>query len=507
MTETASGKRSYTRPIVITAIVAALLAGAGYWLFHSYTILKTRPPAPLTEDVPLERPTSVFNLPISIGYDVLSDYLNGKLRGEFLQADLWLQKKKKERITLTLTREEQITLSSDGRELYCTFPVSAEARLTDSRFGKTLAKLLVWPVHAKAVFTFSTPIGLDRNWRLVTKFRIRNIDWLQEPVVKIGPFRKNITADVDTLLSGNRQGLTRLLDTEINRAASLEPTVADVWHDLQDPIRITRKPVPIWLRFHGNDITARISLHRSAIVCNTRIRSGMRMLTDTAAVRDPARLPPFRRTPKDSISTHSEINFYALIPFASINSHLNDYFRNRTFSRNRYSIIVRQVRAYASTRGISVAIMTDKDLQGHIVMSGRLNYDMPTHTIRIDNFDYAIDTGNPVVSTGEVILHNAIKDSIATRLNLQIGTFVTGLPGTITKAVAKAKVGRTIDLSIDSLAIRKYEIRMGRDNIFLLVNATAKSALRIKQIKSGKVIRIRKTRPSDEKTDSKNSEP
>ncbi|MCE1274441.1 MAG: DUF4403 family protein, partial [Chlorobiales bacterium] len=120
MTEPASGKRSYTRPIVITAIVAALLAGAGYWLFHSYTILKTRPPAPLTEDVPLERPTSVFNLPISIGYDVLSDYLNGKLRGEFLQADLWLQKKKKERITLTLTREEQSTLSSDGRELYCT---------------------------------------------------------------------------------------------------------------------------------------------------------------------------------------------------------------------------------------------------------------------------------------------------------------------------------------------------------------------------------------------------
>jgi hypothetical protein len=125
-------------------------------------------------------------------------------------------------------------------------------------------------------------------------------------------------------------------------------------------------------------------------------------------------------------------------------------------------------------------------------MSGRLNYDVPNHTIRIDDFDYAIDTGNPVVSTGEVILHDAIRDSIATRLDLQIGTFIDRLPTMINKAVSRSRAGKTIDLTIDSLAIRKCEIRMGRDNVYLLVNATAKNSLRIKKIKSGKLIRISK---------------
>ena len=480
------------KALLITGLVASLLAALGFWLHRSYTILKTKPPAPLTTDVKLEQPSSLFNLPISIEHTVLADDLNGKIRGNFLNADLWLQKKHKERVSLSLTREENITISSDGHKLLCTFPVSAEARLTDSRLGKFLAKLLVWPVHAKAVVTFSTPIALDRNWRLKTRFKIVDVRWEEEPVLKIGPFRKHIRADVDSLLTDNSRGLTALLDTEIHKAASLYPTVSDVWNDLQKPIVLTRKPVPIWLRFHCNDISGHISLNKRAVVCNARIRTGMSMLADTTAISPPTPLPRFRQTPRDSISTISDVNFYSLVPFASINRHLNDFFMNRSFSRSGYDIVVRSIEAYGSSSGLSVDIMTDRDLKGHIVMSGQPRYDIPTHTISIDHFDYAIDTGNPIIRTRELILHDAIRDSITTRLDVQIGSFVDRLPTIITRAVSKAKAGRTIDLTIDSLTIRKCDIRVGRNNVYLLVNATAKNALRIKRIKSGKLIRIRK---------------
>lgn len=480
------------KALLVTGIVIALLTGLGFWLHQSYTILKTKPPVPLKSDVELERPSSLFNLPISIEHAVLADYLNGKIRGNFLNADLWLQEKHKERISLVLTREENITISSDGRKLFCAFPVSAEARLTDSRLGKFLAKLLVRPVRAKAVFTFSTPISLDRNWRLRTRFRIVDVRWEEEPVVKIGPFRKNIRANLDSLLTDNSRGLTALLDSEIHKAASLSPTIGEVWHDLQKPIVLTRKPLPVWLRFRCNSITGNIALNRRAIVCNTRIRTSMRMLTDTKAMLPPTPLPRFRQTPGDSISTSSDVNFYALVPFTSINQHLNGYLMNRNFSRSGYDVMVRSVRAYGSSRGLSVAIMTDRDLKGHVIMSGRPRYNIPTHTINIDNFDYSLDTGQPVVRTGELLLHDAIRDSIATRLDVQIGSLVNRLPQIITSAVSRAKAGRTIDLAIDNFAIQKCDIRIGRDNIYLLVNATLKNTLRIKRIKSGKAIRIRK---------------
>lgn len=76
------------KALLITGLVASLLAVLGLWLHRSYTILKTKPPAPLTTDVKLEQPSSLFNLPISIEHTVLADYLNGKIRGNFLNADL-----------------------------------------------------------------------------------------------------------------------------------------------------------------------------------------------------------------------------------------------------------------------------------------------------------------------------------------------------------------------------------------------------------------------------------
>jgi hypothetical protein len=480
------------KPFVIASIIVALLASLGVWLYNTYSILKTKPPVPLTTDIVLDQPTSVFNLPVIIDHSVLENYLNSKTSGEFLKADFWLQKKKKEQVSLVLSRQENLTLSSSGSELFCTVPVTADARLTDSRFGKTLARLLVKPVHAKAVITLSTPIDIDRRWRLVTHFRIRSVQWEEEPVVRIGPFKKHIVADIDTLLIDNSYGLTTLLDREINKAAGIAPTISDVWHDLQDPIRIARKPVQIWLRFRCNDITARFALQKNRIVCNTRIETSMRMLTDTTSMRKPTPLPPFRLTPKGKVSALSDINFFSLIPFSTINSHLNDYFRNKTISRKGYRIVIRNIRAYASSKGLSIAVMTDRDLRGHFIMSGRLNFDVPRHTLKIEDFDYAIDTGNPIVNTGDIILHDAIRDSIATKLDLQIGDFVTRLPSIITKAVSTAKAGKTIDLDIDSLAIRKCEIRMGKDNVYLLVNAISRNSLRLKRIKPGKAIRIRK---------------
>jgi len=125
-------------------------------------------------------------------------------------------------------------------------------------------------------------------------------------------------------------------------------------------------------------------------------------------------------------------------------------------------------------------------------------YDVPTHTLRIDNFDYAVDTGNPIISTGDLVVHEVVRDSVASKLNVQIGTLIQKLPGVITRAVARAKAGKTIDFNVDSLRIHDCQIRMGKNNVYLLVNATASTGLRIKRIKPGKSLRIIKKEPFEE---------
>ncbi len=500
MTEKAeSGKRLKRKPLVIASSVALIIALAALWLYNTHEVLKIRPPAPLTEDVSLERPPSIFNLPVSIELSVLDAYLNGKIQGDFLQTSFWLQKKKKEKVVMVLTRNEPIVIQSTGRELVCIFPLSVESRLVDSRLGKALPKLLVSPVRARARITLSTPVSVDRKWHLVTRFRIRSLEWIEEPIVKFGPFRKNLTESINAFISDNSSGLTGMLDREIHEAANLRPTISEVWLDLQEPILVGRKPAQIWLRFHCSNIDGRVSLHKNRIVCLTRIEATMRMLTDTTGIRRANALPPFRQIGSEKAKTLSEINFFAFIPFDEINDHLNRYFKGRTFTKQGYHVAVRGVRAYASKKGLSIAVITDRDIKGNVVISGRMYYDVHTRTLRIDSFDYAVDTGNPIISTGDLVVHEVVRDSIASRLNVQVGTLIQNLPGVITRAVAREKAGKTIDFNVDSLRIHDCQIRMGKNNVYLLVNATASTGLRIKRIKPGKSLRIIKKEPSEER--------
>ncbi|MBM3162388.1 MAG: DUF4403 family protein [Chlorobi bacterium] len=150
-----------------------------------------RAPDPIEDTTAVRIPPSTFNLPVHFETRTLSEYLNGKIRGTFLQKNLLSGNGGKEKIALALTRNGDISIGSNGKELICTFPLKVDAELLDSRFGRTISRQ-VKPVHSTFIVTLSTPASIDRNWNIVTGFRIRKIRWISDPVTRIGPFRKNL---------------------------------------------------------------------------------------------------------------------------------------------------------------------------------------------------------------------------------------------------------------------------------------------------------------------------
>jgi len=310
------------KPLIAAGIVIALVV-SGVFLFLKFIgYSENHPPEPLTSEISVTVPPSTFNLPVHIETKTLAAYLNGKIRGAFLQKTIRIRKDKKEKIALTLSRQNNILITTRGRELLCTFPLTVDAILLDSRFGKMLSGL-VKPLHTTIIVTLSTPIALDRNWSIVTRFRIRNIRWLSDPVVRIGPFKKNLIPAITEALNSKGGRLTAMLDREIYKAANLHSTISDVWLDLQDPILISRKPAPVWIRFHCSGIRSDIALNRNDITCFTRIDAAMLMLTDTTAIAAPNPLPAFSRLRPGEKSRHSVINLYAFTSFEEINDQLN----------------------------------------------------------------------------------------------------------------------------------------------------------------------------------------
>jgi hypothetical protein len=473
--------------LLISGLLLALFLAGIYFLLRKNG---ATPPEAITEKVIIDVPQSTFNIPIQIDIKSLSDYLNKKITGKFLETNLLLHKSDSEKIHLALTKTDNITITSNGRELQCTLPLTVDATLLDSRFGKTLSKL-VTPFRTKIILTLTTPIDLDRSWRLKTGFKIKHHQWKTEPVIKLGPFKKNIRKQLDEAISTNSNRLTSMVDREINKAASLRKTVASVWDDLQKPIRISTYPAPIWIRFACNDIRGDIQLQKSAIICFASVKAKMVIVTDTTAYATRIRMPGFKQMAAGEKKLKSDIFIYASTSFDEINQHLSTLLKETEITSNEgYKISIKQIRAYASIEGLTVAVDTGKDLKGRFYLTGHPVFDIPTQRLKVQNFNFAVNSGSFIVYRGDDILHELLRQRIASKLNLGFETLILKLPAIINQAIAKGTTGRTIDLMVDNLTIKQCDILMGKEKIHFIINAGTETAIRLKKFKAGRAIRI-----------------
>ena len=482
-----NNKMAIKKRTLITGLLLIMLASCLFILLRKNTIT---PPKALTEKMNIDLPQSTINIPITLEITSLSDYLNNKITGEFLNTTLFLQKSKKERIALTLTKTADITISSTGRELVCILPLTVEATLIDSRVGKTLS-MLVQPFRTSIIMTLSTPINLDRSWKLKTRFKIRGYRWVTEPVIKVGPFRKNIRKHLDNSIRMNSQALTTMVDKEINKAASLQKTVAGVWCDLQEPILINRNPAPIWIRFSCNDIKGDIALQQRAIICFASVKAKMLIVTDTTKSIKHSPLPNFKQMEAKEKQAKSDIFVYANTSFYEINQQLNNLLKGTVISSKGYKITIKEVTAYASTEGLTIAVNTGGDLKGLFYLTGRPVFDISTQRLNVHDFNFAINSSSILVNRGDDILHDLLRERVASKLNLGLETLIWKLPVIINQAIAREKTGRTIDLKVENLEIKQCTILMGKEKLHFIINAGTETTIRLKKIKAGKTLHIR----------------
>ncbi len=483
--------RAMKKTLIIIGIVLALL-GSGLYFFFSQR--QFAPPKAVTDILKIDVPESSFNLPITLDLRTLSDFLNGKISGRFLETTLYLQESKKERIALALIKPSNIQISSTGKELVCTFPLTIEAHLIESRFWNLFTKLIK-PVSASLVVTLSSPVTLDNSWHLKTKFRLISYRWITEPEVRLGPFKKNLSGTLDNLIKEEKQGLTAMLDREINKGVSLQNTVAEIWGDIQNPILVNRKPTPVWIRFLCSDMKEDFHLEKSSIVCFTNIKAKMMVMTDTTNLPRPNPLPAFKLMKAQAWDPLSHIYIYAYTSFDEINKRLEELVTGKDISVTRYgrnyTISIKNINAYASSDGLAVSVKTGKDLKGDFFLIGHPEFDVPSQTLRIRNFDFAVNASNILVNKGDDLLHTRLRDIVAAKLNLGLDTLITKIPTIATNAIATGNSGKVIKLTMKDVKVNKCDILMGKQKIHFRIDTETIAAIKLKRIKPGKPLRIK----------------
>lgn len=450
----------------------------------------TPAPLPLTDSAIVELPLSTFNLPVKYDLKNFEQWINNVIKGKFFETVINPLNDERDEAKLILTKAGNISIRSNGKELICTVPMRAEIILTKSRMGKGLTQSAD-PVVTLVNVQLATPVSLEKDWNVVTNFHIRKLEWIKEPVFRVGPFKKNLRKKIDKWLEENETTLTTILNKEINNTVSMRKPIEKVWNDLQKPMLINRKKQHVWLRFYCTSIEGKILLDPSAIICQAKVFATTKMITDTTDLPDVSVLPPYKLL--QDASPHSDIHLYAFTSFEDINEQLNHHLKGRSFKAEGYTLDIKTVRAYASEAGLSVEVKTGNDINAKLVASGKLEFDAVNLELVVRDFDYTVSSNNALITAGDMLLHNQLKDTIASQLVVGLRSLIDTVPKLVENAIAKGKKGDKLELNFDELAVHDCEISIGAEGIHIILHAEAKADVRLKKLKPGKKVHVRKT--------------
>ena len=471
-----------------TAIVLSLLAitAAAITLKTCKGYKGTKAPVAVTDTIPIKVPLSHFHIPISYSYQQLEQLLNGKIKGAFLETIVQPTKNEKDRVKVVIKKLSAIKIGANGNKLAIRLPLEVTATIVNSRIN-FLTKGIK-PVTTQLELVLHTPVNLNSQWQLVTRFSFVSLRWIKEPVVKIAGIPINLTKTLDKLIANKKDDLCKLLDTEITKAVSLKTPIEKIWFDLQKPIAVSKKMPVTYLRFFCYSIAGDLRLSPAKIICHTSIEAKVVMVSMSELKRPVKPFPPFRK--KDYTTPQSDVHVFAFAAFTDINDRLNEKLAGKTFTAKKLSASIDTVEAFAVDSGIAVKVKTKGDLDATITASFRPKYDSATQQLHLKKPQFNITTDNMLVNAGDALLHEKILEEVKGQLKIGLDSLITKIPDLIGNALAKGKTGQTIDVTLNDFIIHSCIIKQDSRYLFFFVHTTFQSALRIKKINTGKRIKI-----------------
>lgn len=473
------------KPILITIFLLIILAVVLYFLKfrdkkHTYI------PRALEDTVAIHVLPSTFNIPVTYPLSELQDFLNQIIQGEFLTTNIYPLQNAKDEVKIQMAKNGTIHLSTASNKMVCQVPLAVTATILKTRMNFITKGIK--PVETQVILELHTPVSLDPDWRLLTRFDLVKTTWLKEPVVHVAGIDINLTKKLDEFLQTNESKLTAMVDNGIKKGVSLAKPVGKIWDDLQKPIAIHKKPPYAYLRFICDSIAGDFKLEPTALTCNTRISARVGILTDPTIPIRKMPLPPF--SINKNVNPWSDVHLYAFTDFSEINNELNGLLKGKSFSAKNMTASINDLKVFASDSGLTVQVGTSGDVKGNMIVTGLPVFDSTRQTITFQNFQFSVESSSLLLNTGNALLHDKIRDTVQSKLTMSMDSLIYKIPGIIEQSISKGKVGKTIDVSINEFRILSCEIIMGAKRVHFKVHTRFTSAIGLKYLKPGKTIHI-----------------
>lgn len=337
------------------------------------------------------------------------------------------------------------------------------------------------PLCALAV-NFTSPVGIGPNWRLITKARFEEYHWTQVPTVRLLGIKISVKNIAEKILDKRKADIEQAIDVAVHKGLRLDREVGKVWRDMQEPLRISKKPVNIWLLpkpfsiaaapVYGNSRQLTVPLQ---IAFRVKTSVGPRPVIDTLE-----RLPRLLR--RKILPDSARLAVLAFIPYSDMNRVLDSTLTKEKLDLAGGRLKVKDVTVSGSGRKLILKTVVSGMVNGTLYFHGNPVYDTLTNTLRIKNVDFDVDTKEKLFATADWLLHDHFRDTLQTAVVVPLRQPISSIPGKIEMAFARSKAGRKTNLDLDSFQLIPRRIVVRPEGVQVLIKVESKVAVKVKRL-------------------------
>jgi hypothetical protein len=433
-------------------------------------------PVAQTYEPALTEPISYLAGQITFPIDELERKIN-KALDPVLVTEEAFEGKSGEAWRLRVERTGPVKIHYDNQQAFFSAPLrvlySNPIALTKKRKSHTLCALAV---------NFASPLSVGENWRLTTRSQLKDYRWIQKPTIKLLGIKINVTKLADNILQKRRGDIQTIIDKAVRDELQLNKEVRKIWTDMQNPLRISKKPAELWLVPKPFSVaTSPVRGGKNAIIVPIRIafRVGTKIgEKPLLAEREP--LPRLMR--RDSLAGESSLHVLTFVSYQDINRVLSETVKNDKINLSGRKLTIKN--AVISGGGKSLILKTDVTgiVNGTLYFRGKPNYDTLTNTLNVQNLDFDVQTRETLMKTADWLLHDSLRDTLQAVTVVPLSGEIAQLPTKIQTAFEQGGPGKNTDLDIETFRLIPQKLVIRPNGIQVLISVQSKINVTVRHI-------------------------
>ncbi|GAB3884961.1 hypothetical protein GCM10028825_11630 [Spirosoma agri] len=447
-------------------------------LYASVSCKHVRPKPPVTQDFepPIPDPISYVAGDITFKIADLERKINKSL-GVVLVPEETFEGKKGEAWHLRVERTGPVKINYANRQVSFSAPLQVwytnPIGLSKKRKSRRLCSLSV---------NFVSPLSIASNWRLSTRSRFENYQWIQQPTVRLLGVKIGVTKLAESMLNKRKADIEAAIDNAVHSELRLDRHISKIWRDMQKPLRIAKKPEEIWIVPKPFSIAAAPVFGDSKRI-TVPLQIAFRVDTKVGAmpvVTELERLPRLLRRAK--MPEASRLAVRAFIPYEDANRILAKALDNQNLKLPGGKVKIKRATIYGGGRSLIVKTEVAGSVNGTLYFHGQPSYDTLNNTLQVKYLDFDVDTKERLFATADWLLHDHLRDTLQSVMVVPLRHEISELPKKIETAFAQGEAGRKTSLDINAFRLVPQRVVVRPDGVQLLIKVESKIAVKVRKL-------------------------